>query len=48
VAVAEDLRKPILSVRFFAIIVLLGVLLVRLPLANAGRPEEPAPPSAMM
>jgi hypothetical protein len=32
----------------FAIIVLLGVLLVRLPLANAGRPEEPAPPSAMM
>ncbi|HEY6393447.1 MAG TPA: oligopeptide transporter, OPT family [Bryobacteraceae bacterium] len=32
----------------FAIIVMLGVLLVRLPLANAGRPEEPAPPSAMM
>src|SRR5712671_3318531 len=32
----------------FAIIVMLGLLLVRLPLANAGRPEEPAPPSAMM
>src|SRR5712671_4364632 len=32
----------------FAIIVMLGVLLVRMPLANAGRPEEPAPPSAMM
>jgi putative OPT family oligopeptide transporter len=32
----------------FAIIAMLGVLLVRLPLANAGRPEDPAPPSAMM
>lgn len=32
----------------FAVIVMLGVLLVRLPLANAGRPDEPAPPTAMM
>jgi len=32
----------------FAVIVLLGALLVRLPLANAGRPDEPAPPVAMM
>jgi putative OPT family oligopeptide transporter len=32
----------------FAVIVMLGILLVRLPLANAGRPEEPAPPTAMM
>jgi len=31
-----------------AVIVLLGVLLVRLPLANAGSPDEPAPPVAMM
>ncbi len=31
-----------------AVIVLLGVLLVRLPLANAGHPDEPAPPAAMM
>ena len=31
-----------------AVIVLLGVLLVRLPLANAGSPDEPAPPAAMM
>ncbi|HYL38765.1 MAG TPA: oligopeptide transporter, OPT family [Bryobacteraceae bacterium] len=31
-----------------AVIALLGVLLVRLPLANAGSPDEPAPPSAMM
>jgi putative OPT family oligopeptide transporter len=30
------------------VIVLLGVLLVRLPLANAGSPDEPAPPAAMM
>jgi len=31
-----------------AVIVLLGVLLVRLPLANAGSPDEPAPQAAMM
>jgi putative OPT family oligopeptide transporter len=31
-----------------AVIVLLAVLLVRLPLANAGSPDEPAPPTAMM
>ncbi len=30
------------------VIVMLGVLLVRLPLANAGSPDEPAPPAAMM
>jgi putative OPT family oligopeptide transporter len=32
----------------FAVILALGVLLVRLPLANAGSPDEPAPPAAMM
>src|SRR6202158_1789307 len=32
----------------FAVIVMLGVSLVRLPLANAGSPDEPAPPAAMM
>ena len=31
-----------------AVIALLGVLLVRLPLKNAGSPDEPAPPAAMM
>jgi putative OPT family oligopeptide transporter len=31
-----------------AVIVLLGVLLVRLPLSKAGSPDEPAPPAAMM
>jgi putative OPT family oligopeptide transporter len=32
----------------FAVLLLLGVLLVRLPLANRGSPDEPAPPAAMM
>jgi putative OPT family oligopeptide transporter len=32
----------------FAVIMVLAVLLVRLPLANAGHPDEPAPPAAMM
>ena len=31
-----------------AVIIGLAVLLVRLPLANAGSPDEPAPPAAMM
>jgi threonine/homoserine/homoserine lactone efflux protein len=31
-----------------AVLVLLGVLLVRIPLGAAGRPDEPAPPAAMM
>jgi hypothetical protein len=31
-----------------AVIAMLGLLLVRLPLANAGSPDEPAPPAAMM
>jgi hypothetical protein len=30
------------------VLALLGFILVRTPLANAGRPDEPAPPSAMM
>jgi putative OPT family oligopeptide transporter len=31
-----------------AVIVLLGVLLVKIPLSAAGHPDEPAPPAAMM
>jgi hypothetical protein len=27
---------------------LLAVLMIRLPIANAGRPDEPAPPTAIM
>jgi len=29
-------------------LIALGVLMVRLPLLNAGRPDEPAPPTAIM
>jgi hypothetical protein len=32
----------------FVVLLLLGVLLVRLPLAHRGNPDEPAPPAAMM
>ena len=32
----------------FIVILALGALLIRLPLANAGSPDEPAPPAAMM
>jgi len=31
-----------------AILALLGLVMVRTPLANAGRPEDPAPPTAIM
>jgi putative OPT family oligopeptide transporter len=31
-----------------AVMALLGILMVRLPLSKAGRPEDPAPPAAMM
>jgi putative OPT family oligopeptide transporter len=30
------------------VLVLLGLLMIRLPLANAGSPDEPAPPTAIM
>lgn len=32
----------------FVVLLGLGALLIRLPLANAGHPDEPAPPAAMM
>lgn len=32
----------------FGVIVLLGFIMVQLPLSKAGRPEDPAPPAAMM
>ncbi len=32
----------------FVVLALLAVLMVRLPLANAGSPDEPAPPTAIM
>ena len=30
------------------VLIALAVLMIRLPLANAGRPDEPAPPTAIM
>jgi hypothetical protein len=38
---------PPFVIALFAL-VLLVVALVRVPLANAGTPEEPAPPTAIM
>jgi len=32
----------------FLVMAAIGVMLLRLPLARAGRPEDPAPPAAMM
>jgi putative OPT family oligopeptide transporter len=32
----------------FAVILVLGYVMVRIPLSKAGRPEDPAPPAAMM
>jgi peptidoglycan/LPS O-acetylase OafA/YrhL len=32
----------------FAVLVILGFVMVRLPLANAGNPDDPAPPAVMM
>jgi len=32
----------------FGVMLLLGFIMVRLPLSKAGRPDEPAPPAAMM
>jgi len=32
----------------FIVLVIVGVVMVRVPLANAGRPDEPAPPTAIM
>ena len=32
----------------FIVLIILAVVMVRVPLANAGRPDEPAPPTAIM
>ena len=32
----------------FAVMLALGAMMIRLPLRGAGRPEDPAPPAAMM
>jgi peptidoglycan/LPS O-acetylase OafA/YrhL len=32
----------------FAVLVALAFVMIKVPLANAGRPEEPAPPTAII
>jgi hypothetical protein len=32
----------------FAVLVILGIVMIWLPLANAGNPDDPAPPAVMM
>jgi len=32
----------------FIVLVILALVMIRVPLANAGRPEDPAPPTAIM
>src|SRR5579864_8045565 len=47
IAVAEIFKDPS-YVAGFVVLLIMGFAMVRVPLANAGRPEDPAPPSAMM
>jgi hypothetical protein len=47
IAVLEIFKEPS-YLAGFAVILLLGFIMIRLPLAKAGRPEDPAPPAAMM
>ena len=32
----------------FIVLVILAIVMIRVPLANAGSPDEPAPPTAIM
>ncbi len=45
--VARDLRGPPVLISI-AVLLILAFLMIRIPLANAGRPEDPAPPTAIM
>jgi putative OPT family oligopeptide transporter len=47
IAVYEIFKDPSYAVGF-VVILMLAFTLVRIPLMNAGRPEDPAPPSAMV
>jgi putative OPT family oligopeptide transporter len=47
IAVVEIFKNPS-YVAGFVVLLIMGFGMVRVPLANAGRPEDPAPPSAMM
>jgi len=47
IPVVEIFKNPSYMVGF-VVLLIMGFAMVRVPLANAGRPEDPAPPSAMM
>jgi putative OPT family oligopeptide transporter len=47
-AILPDLAWPGSGWLSIAVLVALAVLMIRLPLASAGRPSEPAPPTAIM
>jgi putative OPT family oligopeptide transporter len=47
IAVVEIFKNPSYMAGF-VVLLIMGFAMVRVPLANAGRPEDPAPPSAMM
>ncbi len=47
IAVLQIFKEPS-YLAGFAVILLLAFIMIRLPLAKAGRPEDPAPPAAMM
>jgi hypothetical protein len=47
IAVLEIFKDPS-YVAGFVVLLIMGLAMVRVPLMNAGRPEDPAPPSAMM
>jgi putative OPT family oligopeptide transporter len=43
-----DLFKDPSALAGFGVMVLMAFVMIKVPLANAGRPEDPAPPQAMM
>ena len=47
IAVLEFFKDPSYTVGF-VVLLIMGFAMIRVPLANAGRPEDPAPPSAMV
>ena len=47
IAVLEIFKDPTYAAGF-VVLLIMGFTMVRVPLMNAGRPEDPAPPSAMM
>jgi putative OPT family oligopeptide transporter len=47
IAVLEIFKDPSYAVGF-VVLLIMGFAMIRIPLATAGRPEDPAPPSAMV